>query len=67
MERLVVTASGTQPIADEDRDIRAKSASAIMVVPAIVPPGRSERAIEMLADAAAAEPDVFDAHSHSRR
>ena len=42
MVRLVVTASGTQPIAESTATYMAKSASDIMVVPDSVPPGRSE-------------------------
>jgi hypothetical protein len=42
MVRLVVTASGTQPIAESTAIYIAKSASDIMVAPDSVPPGRSE-------------------------
>ena len=42
MLRLMVTASGTGPIAASTATYMAKSASAIMVGPEIVPPGRSE-------------------------
>ena len=42
MVRLVVTASGTQPIADSTATYMAKSASAIMIGPETVPPGRSD-------------------------
>src|SRR5262249_42977602 len=43
MLRLMVTASGTGPIAASTATYMAKSASAIMVGPEIVPPGRTER------------------------
>ena len=42
MVRLVVTASGTQPIADRTARYMVKSASAIMIGPETVPPGRSD-------------------------
>src|SRR5262249_27813503 len=41
MLRLMVTASGTGPIAPSTATYMAKSASAIMVGPEIVPPGRT--------------------------
>ena len=40
MLRLVVTASGCRPIAENTATYIAKSASTIMVGPEIVPPGR---------------------------
>ena len=43
MLRLVVTASGTQPIAESTARYMVKSASAIITGPDTVPPGRSER------------------------
>src|SRR5215468_7850122 len=43
MLRLMVTANGTGPTAASTATYIAKSASAIMVGPEIVPPGRSER------------------------
>ena len=42
MVRLVVTASGTQPIAESTATYMAKSPSDIMVAPASVPPGRND-------------------------
>lgn len=43
MLKLVVTASGTQPIADKTARYMAKSPSAIIVAPDSVPPGRKPR------------------------
>src|SRR6516165_4714083 len=43
MLRLMVTANGTGPIAASTATYIARSASAIMVGPEIVPPGRTER------------------------
>ncbi len=60
MLRLVVTASGTGPIAASSATYMAKSASAIMVGPEIVPPGRIKSVAESLPHPAAAVPDRLD-------
>ena len=60
MLRLVVTASGTGPIEARMPTYIAKSASAIMVGPEMVPPGRMNCVLIGLPDPAAAVPDVLD-------
>src|SRR5207253_2030926 len=56
MLRLMVTASGTGPMAASTATYMAKSASAIIVGPEIVPPGRTD-----LAHPATALPHGFNA------
>ena len=60
MLRLVVTASGTGPIEASIATYIAKSASAIMVGPEMVPPGRNEPRPIGPPHAAAAVPDRLD-------
>ena len=55
-----MTASGTQPIAARIATYIPKSASAIMVGPEIVPPGRNDCGSKRLPDPAAAVPDLVD-------
>ncbi len=60
MLRLVVTASGTGPIAASTATYMAKSASAIMVGPEMRAAGTDRGFAVGLPDPAAAVPDRFD-------
>ena len=62
----MVTASGTGPIAASTAAYMAKSASAIMVGPEIVPPGRRSKPRDSSAAPGILRPTAPRSPSHSR-
>ncbi len=66
MLRLVVTASGCGPTAENTATYMAKSASSIMVGPEMVPPGRTLDMVEGPAHVHVAVFDALDAVAAAR-